>query len=267
MSEEKDLTPVAARLPRGERVTGVAECADCGAVVEVDSGEDPFAPLARHLAAWVDGVADGWCENCAAARDAEAEEQAALEERKQRQLQYRRLAQVPAKYRVSFADVDGKSDAVVRAARDWADGNIGGLVLLGDVGRGKTFLAGAAVNDRTWYGPVRWLSTPQLLAGLRAGYGTDEQRRAAQALTPVRNLALVLDDFDKARPAATALETLFLAVDRWVAQEYPLLLTMNRDLDRIREDWPEEFATPIASRLAGYCQIVRVKGPDRRIER
>lgn len=254
------------RMPTEERVAGDVTCAGCGDVFRMDSGDAPIAPLARYVGRVLSGEVDGYCAECAEKGEEQEERRAEEEERRARRSRYLQAAGIPRAYRVDLEEVNGKSGAVVAAVRDWAAGRARGLVLLGDVGRGKTFLAGAAATERTWHGPVRWLSVPALLQGLRAGYGTDEQRQAASALTPVRGLALILDDLDKTRPTEAALETLFMAVDRWCSSGYPLLVTTNWDLERVVRDWPGSFGPAIASRLAGYCAIARVKGPDRRLE-
>jgi DNA replication protein DnaC len=262
VSKARETEGDLAALGRAERVRGTAECSKCGGDVLVDTGDPTFPSLARWAEQAIAGAIDVLCEECAETAD-EKEADAARADRRDQMIQ---SSKIPKIFRVAFADVDGKSEPVVAAAREWAAYG-GGLVLLGPVGRGKTFLAGAAAMERMWRGPVRWLSTPALLAGLRAGYGTDEQKQAAQALTPQRDLALVLDDLDKARPTEASLETLFLAIDRWVSQEYPLLVTTNWTLDEVSERWEGSYGPAIASRLAGYCRIVHVKGPDRRIER
>ena len=249
-------------LSSGRRISGKTTCGDCGVSFELDTGENPIEPYALFAKRVLSGVEVAYCDECGKTREQTAERVAAAKEEEERAALRLARSGVPARYRVDFAEVDGKSVAVVDAARRWVkDG--GGLLLFGEIGVGKTFLAGAAARARTWYGPVRWLSTAALLAGLRAGYGTDEQRAASKALRPLWGLALVLDDFDKTRPSAAPLETLYLAVDRWVSEGYPLLVTMNRGLNEISENWPD-FGAAIASRLDGYCAQVLVKGRDRR---
>jgi DNA replication protein DnaC len=212
----------------------------------------------------VNGDELGYCDPCTAERERAHE----IEERRKQAEEFaaRRLelSGIPKSYRVGFGTVDEKESAVIAAARDWAAGDLPGLALVGSVGVGKTYLAGAAATARTRRGPVRWLSTARLLHGLRHGFGTEQHEKAVKSIEPFGSLALVLDDLDKVRPTEFAIEPLFLALDQWVTEGLPLLVTLNRHPDRLANDWPGAFAQPIASRLTGYCKLVYVKGRDRR---
>jgi DNA replication protein DnaC len=145
------------------------------------------------------------------------------------------------------------------AARLWADGELRGLMLLGPVGVGKTHLAAAAVWRRLRSDHVRWVRVARLMSQLRAGFD-DEPRREALAIINGAS-ALVLDDLDKANPTDFGREVVFNAVDSRVEHGSPLLVTTNLELSAIGERYGE----PVASRLAGYCRVLRMTGEDRRI--
>src|SRR4029077_13036388 len=99
----------------------------------------------------------------------------------------------------------------VTAARQWAEGNLDGLLLTGDVGVGKTWLAATATWELLRRRGVRWVSTARMLIQLRAAYN-DEDRAAAIA-TLSGNGALVLDDLDKASPTEFGREVIYTAID------------------------------------------------------
>lgn len=145
------------------------------------------------------------------------------------------------------------------AARLWADGELRGLMLLGPVGVGKTHLAAAAVWRRLRVDRVRWVRTARLMSQLRAGFD-DSARREALAIINGTS-ALVLDDLDKATPTDFGREVVFNAVDSRIEHGSPLLVTTNLELSAIGERYGE----PVASRLAGYCRVLRMTGEDRRI--
>lgn len=260
------------KLEPGEHVAGKTRCARCGKAFDLDtrrlSDLDPPPDFwTRYVRDVLEGLREAWCPPCTALIE---EEQDRLDEEDDKTLRARRLerSDIPEPLRREFTEIDRKSEAVQGAIWEWGSGERDGLLLYGEVGVGKTFLAGVAASARCSRSQVRWVSVPALLSGLRAGYGTREQAWAAHVFTLEygQRPALVLDDLDKSRPTEAAMEPLFLAVDRWTAEELPLLVTMNRPLDRIDADWPEAFSGPIASRLNGYCGMVEILGPDRRAE-
>lgn len=181
----------------------------------------------------------------------------------------RGVSGVPERWQgIRFADfdMDDRQDAIDAAYR-WADGTgPRGVLLHGDVGRGKTRIAAAAAWLRCALGPVRWRNVAELLMALGYGFGHPERERALADLTPSRNVALVLDDLDKTKPTDHALQPLYLAVNGWVEAQRPLLVTSNRPLDELADDFGARFGAPIASRLAGYCAEFEVAGRDRRLE-
>lgn len=139
-----------------------------------------------------------------------------------------------------------------------------GLLLTGPVGVGKTHLAGAAARALIDRGrQLRWLSGPLLFARLGSGLGTPDRDAVLAVLTGQHVLAL--DDIDKTRPTEYGAEHVFLAVDSRVTAGVPLIVTTNLQIAELAERWPQPYGEAIASRLAGYCRIVRMEGPDRRM--
>jgi DNA replication protein DnaC len=47
----------------------------------------------------------------------------------------------------------------------------------------------------------------------------------------------------------------------------PLFVTTNLALSELAARFPQPYDEAIASRLAGYCRVLRVEGSDRRLER
>ena len=168
----------------------------------------------------------------------------------------------------------------VQAAQRWAAGEVQGLCLTGDVGVGKTCLAATATlvrlatcklprraphGSHTWHDPAApmWVSMAQLLVQLRSGFGTD-MRSGAQHLVGTR-CAVVFDDFDKINPTANALEVVFAALDARIQAGASVLITTNLPVGKFAVGWPQPLGQAIASRIAGYCQVVRMGGKDRRL--
>jgi DNA replication protein DnaC len=209
------------------------------------------------------------CEVCA-----DIAERAAGEVTQSEVVENRRASSgLPPKWqRQTFGGIeqDEERARALELAAQWSLEDIRGLVLWGEVGRGKTAIAAAAANGLLEKRRVRWLSVSELLMALRSGFGTPQYERALRQLDTGRGGAglagLALDDLDKLKPSEHQVQPIFTAVNAWVEAEAPLLVTLNRDLDALFEWLPETFAEPLCSRLAGYCKVVKVGGRDRRLE-
>jgi len=145
------------------------------------------------------------------------------------------------------------------AASAWARGELGGLCLTGDVGVGKSWLAAAATWERLQTHGVRWVPAARLMTELRSGFNSKAKEQADQIITS--RGAIVLDDLDKVNPTEYGREVMFAVIDGRIEAGAPLLVTTNAAISEIAL----RLGDPIASRLAGYCQVVRMTGRDRRL--
>lgn len=208
-----------------------------------------------------------WCDTCC--REAEAEEELERQQAAERgyadRVESRRAAcGIPDELRgLTWEDVKDTPPQPLAEAKAWAAGLRHGLVLVGPVGVGKTWLAAAAAWARLEHGPVRWLLVSTLFRLLLLEFG-DEGRKAADAALGGSG-ALVLDDMGQARGKDWAASVLLEAIDRQVTEGRPLLVTSNLGLPELRERFPNGDA--ITSRLAGYCETFVLEGADRRLQR
>jgi DNA replication protein DnaC len=237
-----------------------ATCPGCGAAVDRDVSAVPEG-------SWRDMLLriEVRCEACAAAVELErqAEDDARAERDRRAQFDRRlRESGLPQRHHMRLEQLD-HPDALIDAAGRWArDG--GGLLATGQVGRGKTTIAGSAAYEALKRRAVIWTSAPLLFARLGSGFDSEQRRWALDTLANRR--ALVLDDIDKARPTEYAAEQVFLAVDQRVEHQVPLLVTSNLSPGELAGRWPAPYGEAIASRLVGYCQVLRVDGNDRRLK-
>jgi len=205
------------------------------------------------------------CDPCVKELQAEEAEEAEREraEEAARLLASRRdQAEMPRELAaITFDDIDVDDDnrEAVEAARAWGKGELTGLLLGGNVGVGKTWLAAAAVNERLHLRRVRWFSVARLMAQARAGFGASAREELNDVLLNGR-LALVLDDIDKANPTDYTREILFELIDERINEGTPLIVTTNRSGKELKKIYGE----PILSRLIKHCTWCKIEGGDRR---
>jgi DNA replication protein DnaC len=242
----------------------VGQCA-CG--TEVSRG------LAEGFGAHILNDLPFLCTTCSAAREAEwTEQDRARESAANRDRFLQKLDTLPVALRgarLADLDVNGRETAL-DAAKRWAAGELKGLVLLGPIGVGKTTIA--AATDIAYIGSnlhrptPRWINTVAALNDLSRGF-TDSRRVDVQDALDGKHAPLILDDIDKAKPNANAASILFGAIDACLTHERPLVVTTNLMPSQLAVNWPKPHGAAIASRLAGYCELHRVAGRDRRLGR
>lgn len=243
--------------------TTTKPCASCATLVQREAPDAAPSYLTSLMSSM-----PLLCDACARRQvreDAEREAAEDAERGRARVVAWRECSGIPEHlqdFRFSSIDRPRGLDRAISAAMRWAAGDLGGLLLGGPNGVGKTRLAVAAANEMLQRRRVRYFSAPLLIARLGTGDFSNALRRdALDALTSTA--PLVLDDLDKARPTAYAAEALFVAIDQRADGAAPLLITTNLRLRELAEHIPAPFGEAIASRLR-LLEGVRVEGPDRR---
>jgi DNA replication protein DnaC len=249
-------------------------CRGCGAATKAFSFKLNGVNAAGRAIDREVAVGGELCEECEA-KQAKAE-LARLTDQKLGE--YRQWACVPRRYR--DLDYSGfTAPEAVEAAQAWARGELRGLCLTGKVGRGKSWLAGAAIQDMIVrratedaradfeethdeaprrVRPVRWVSISSLMAQLRASFTDDARAEAVKVVSG--HGAAVLDDIDKVNPTEFGKEVISSTIETRLAAESPILVTTNLSPNELRD----KLGANIASRLAGDCLVVEMKGRDRR---
>ncbi|MEM0138548.1 MAG: ATP-binding protein [Thermoplasmatales archaeon] len=206
----------------------------------------------------------------AAAKRADRERQ----ERQRRMVERDRLLMrsgLPALYlRATFASAvaTGHNREALAAAREFAERPVGGLLLSGPVGRGKTYLAACVVNHRL--DMLQWTvfgNVVSLLGRIRHTY--DEWSREAEwdvvnELTSVP--VLVLDDLGKDRVTDWVEQVLYQVIDTRYRANRPMVVTTNLGLRDLRDRYPE-VGPALVSRIVDMCRGFRLGGPDWRMRR
>lgn len=136
-----------------------------------------------------------------------------------------------------------------------------GLLLWGDIGTGKSFLAACIANELLEKGvPVLMTNFSKILNQMGAMY-SDEQYRYIASFN--RFSLLIIDDLGIERNTEYALEQVYAVVDERYKAGLPLIITTNLAISQLRN--PEDVAhARIYSRVLEMCTPVHVPGLDRR---
>lgn len=139
------------------------------------------------------------------------------------------------------------------------------LYFTGGVGTGKTRLAASLLNEhyqrhRTGY----FGRVSDLLHRLQPGRDEDDVAALERRLWTVP--VLVLDDIGAERDVATdyTRRTLLMVYEERGDRGLHTVWTSNLSLDQLAEQQQDDR---LASRIAGRCSVVRLEGPDRRLQR
>ena len=136
-----------------------------------------------------------------------------------------------------------------------------GLLLWGDVGTGKSFLAACIANELLEKGvPVLMTNFSKILNQMGAMY-SDERYRYIASFN--RFSLLIIDDLGIERNTEYALEQVYAVIDERYKAGLPLIITTNLTISQLRN--PEDVAhARIYSRVLEMCTPVHVPGHDRR---
>ncbi len=137
-----------------------------------------------------------------------------------------------------------------------------GLLLWGDVGTGKSFVAACIANALLEQGvPVLMTNFSKILNQMGALYSEERyQYIASFSHFPL----LILDDLGIERSTEYAMEQVYAVIDERYKSGLPVIITSNLMINEIRN--PADVAhARIYSRVLEMCTPVHVKGMDRRI--
>lgn len=167
-------------------------------------------------------------------------------------------------YDYTFAHDNGQSPVMAKAhsyVEHWAEAfkkNVG-LLLFGDVGTGKSFLAGCIANallDQDI--PVLMTNFPTILARLSGTFGAER----ADFLASLGDYdLLIIDDLGVERGTEYALEQVFNIIDSRYRSGKPLIVTTNLKLDEIKHP-PDLAHARIYDRILERCAPILFAGKN-----
>ena len=134
-----------------------------------------------------------------------------------------------------------------------------GLLLFGDVGTGKSFLAGCIANSLLDQDiPVLMTNFPTILARLSGTFGAER----ADFLASLGDYdLLIIDDLGVERGTEYALEQMFSIIDSRYRSGKPLIVTTNLKLDEIKHP-PDLAHARIYDRILERCAPILFAGKN-----
>lgn len=138
-----------------------------------------------------------------------------------------------------------------------------GLLLWGDVGTGKSFVAACIANALLEQGiPVLMTNFSKILNQMGAMYSEERYRYIASFS---HFSLLIIDDLGIERNTEYALEQVYAVIDERYKSGLPVIITTNLMIAEMRK--PEDIAhARIYSRILEMCTPVQISGSDRRKE-
>ncbi len=178
-------------------------------------------------------------------------------------------AKIPNAYKSMSLDNFNKSwiangTQVVNHASSIVASKERGIIYTGNVGVGKTHLAMAILNKKLSRGITGVFATvPTLMQSLRNAIKDNSLDETLQKICVCD--VLVLDDFGTENQTEWTNETMFtLLNDRYINSKQTIITT-NYSIEQLEKRYGLN-GERIVSRLLGICDVVEIKGKDRRYE-
>jgi len=204
--------------------------------------------------------------------DRERKEQ---EELREKQIEQDRLRQncFISKNQIAytFDNIDENTDKdIIKKAKNYVKyfekmrkDNVG-LLLFGNVGSGKTFLACSIANEiiTDYSYTVKMRNFAQILNDLqKGGFNLDRNEYIEQVTNPT---LLILDDFGIERNTEYALEQIYNVINARYLKARPTIITTNLNFKDMEQEQEDIMLGRIYSRIIEMCLPLRVTGLDRR---
>lgn len=135
--------------------------------------------------------------------------------------------------------------------------NPSGLLFLGGVGSGKTFLAAACANALIDRGDeVKFIVVPDFLDEIRDSFQQSSEVKEGDLMQEVKNVPiLILDDLGAHNYTDWSIKTLFAILNYRVNYEKPTIVTTNLESQQIEE----LLGSRVHSRLMEACKFYRLE--------
>lgn len=132
-----------------------------------------------------------------------------------------------------------------------------GMLLMGNVGCGKTYLAAAIANELAAHNvAVKFVVVPDFLDKLRYTFGENSPVGELELMDQVKTApVLILDDLGAHNYTEWSIKTLFSIINYRVNYELPMVVTTNLSVEEIEE----LIGSRIYSRLIEACGFYQMR--------
>lgn len=136
-----------------------------------------------------------------------------------------------------------------------------GIIFSGSVGTGKTHLAVAILNNLLVQKEIvpTFVNTPEFIADLRQEQF--EPGGTGHMISRAKECPLIcFDDLAKEKMTEWVREQYYRIINHRYTKQLPVIITTNCSMDELGE----KLGDATASRLTAMCEVIEIKGRDRR---
>ena len=147
------------------------------------------------------------------------------------------------------------------------------LFMTGGFGTGKTYKSVEILKGfvkklhcghflRPYKNTPIFITVPELLLKIRSCFNSQDVSEESMLKDYFNTPLLILDDLGAEKTTDWALQSLYIIVNKRLSEEKQTIITSNLSLDELKE----KLGDRIASRIAGMCKVMQLKGKDRRFK-
>ena len=188
-----------------------------------------------------------------------------------------RMSKRNLSYNFENFEVNSNNKNTIRNLKSYSEKLINGaekkgLILVGNNGVGKTYLACSIANECIKNGiSVTYGTLINLLAEIRDSYNANNNISEIEIMKLYEKVELlIIDDLGKEKPSEWGLEKIFTIINNRYENNLPVIITTNYNqkslIERLSLNGEIETVKSIISRLYEMCYLVKIDDVDHRIK-